>query len=306
MRTRADQPPEAVTPPTENALAGTPMLDQLSSIEIVTAMNEVDRRVADAVAAEKQTIAAAIDAAARAIAAGGRLVYVGAGTSGRLGVLDAAECPPTFGVSPDRVVALIAGGDAALRQSCEGAEDDCAQAERDLEDLAPPLTGKDFVVGISASGLTPYTRAALRYAQARNIPTALVCCNPACRDAAPVVIAMDTGGEALPGSTRLKAGTATKMALNMISTGAMARAGLVYRGLMVGARPVSRKLRRRAVRIVAALTEWAEDHAQDALDRAAGRIPVAVLMLKKEIGAGEAEQRLAGAGGALRDALDED
>ncbi|HIJ73607.1 MAG TPA: N-acetylmuramic acid 6-phosphate etherase, partial [Candidatus Hydrogenedentes bacterium] len=259
--------------------------------------------IADAVAQETENIAAAIEVVSAAVKKGGRLIYVGAGTSGRLGVLDAAECPPTFGVAADAVVALIAGGDAALRISAEGEEDNANSAVADIQFLKPPVGDNDVVAGITASGTTPYVLAALDEAKRRGAPTVLVCCNPTCRGKADVVIAMGTGPEVLPGSTRLKAGTATKMVLNMISTGAMARAGNVYEGLMVGMRPTNAKLRGRAQRIVAVLCNTDETRAAELLRKADGAIAVAVLAEKMGIEPGAARARLDACRGILRDAL---
>jgi N-acetylmuramic acid 6-phosphate etherase len=283
--------------------SGTPALDLLDARAIVRVMNEQNATIHALVESQADNIAAVIEAVADALKRGGRLIYVGAGTSGRLGVLDASECPPTFGVPPDRVLALIAGGERALRSSVEGAEDDTRQAEADLRGIDPPVSALDVVVGIAASGSTPYVHAALDAAHAAGARTALVCCNPTLTIQADHVIALDTGPEVLPGSTRLKAGTATKLALNTISTGAMARAGFVFDGLMVGVRPINAKLRRRAIRIVAALTGLAEDRAQSALDAAEGRIPVAVLMVRRAVSADEAQARLNRTGGNLREAL---
>jgi len=244
-------PPEAALPPTERAAAAEP-LDALDAAGIVARMIDAESAVREALEAQAPQIASVVNTAAAALRAGGRILYVGAGTSGRLGVLDASECPPTFGVEPDRVLGILAGGDTALRHSLEGAEDDTAQAARDMAALQPGPA--DLVVGLAASGTTPYTLAALRTARGTQARTALVCCNPRANDAgAEFLIALDTGPEVLPGSTRLKAGTATKCVLNMISTGAMALSGHVFEGRMVGMRPTNVKLRARAERIVAEL-----------------------------------------------------
>lgn len=291
-------------PRTEQAAREHAPLDRLDAEAIARAMSEHDTAAAAAVAAKVPAIAAAIAAAAQSLKAGGRLIYVGAGTSGRLGALDAAECPPTFGVSPDRVLALIAGGTRALRESVEGAEDDAAQALADIEAIDPCVSERDFVVGIAASGRTVYVEAALDWAKTFGARVGLICAVPDPVIRADVVIAVDTGPEALPGSTRLKAGTATKQVLNMISTGAFALAGFVYEGQMIGVRPLNAKLRRRAVRIIRALTGLAPDAADAAFEAAGRRIPVAVLMCKKGLSRNEAEQRLGRAGGVLRDALD--
>lgn len=297
-----DQKRPDTLPPTEQMAVDEEPLDQLSAKGIVARMNHLDAAVIPAIAAQSDRIAELIERAAKTLMRGGRIIYVGAGTSGRLGVLDAAECPPTFGVAPDRVIALIAGGDAALRRSIEGAEDDAAQAVTDISEVN--VSAKDLVVGITASGTTPYVIAALRAATDRGAATALLCCNPAVAPAqAGLIIALDTGPEALPGSTRLKAGTATKMALNMISTGAMALAGYVYQGMMTHMRPANAKLRRRAARIVATLADISEQTAEVFLREGKWRIPVAVIMAVKGMDAGTAERLLARAGGRLRDVL---
>lgn len=299
-------PPAPATPmsPTEMAAADRVNLDELSAEEIVRAMNGEDVRAAEAVGRAAPALAAVVEAAADAIASGGRIIYAGAGTSGRLAVLDAAECPPTFGVDPERVVALLAGGEAAQRNSVEGAEDDAPQGAADVEALGPGEN--DLVVGVAASGTTPYVRAVLETARSHGAKTVLLCCNPYCQDGADIVIVLNTGPEILPGSTRLKAGTATKMALNIISTGAMALSGYVYLGLMVNMRPVNEKLRRRAVRIVCDLTGAGPAEAAEWLEEADCRIPVAVLMGRLDLDAAAAAQRLEESGGNLREALRED
>ena len=278
-------------------------LDRLSALDIVKRMSTEDARVPAIVAAQAESIACAVQAIAQALEAGGRLVYVGAGTSGRLGVLDASECPPTFGVSSHTVLALIAGGARALSASVEGAEDDVRAAAGDLEALNPAVGSRDVVVGISASGRTPYVLAALQRAKAAGAKTVLVCCNPVGEAVADVVIAAVTGPELVVGSTRLKAGTATKLVLNMLSTGAMALAGRVYEGYMVGMMPVNEKLRRRGARAVAALTGLPLEEAALTLDKAGGLICVAVLMGREGVEAEVAAARLARAGGRLRQAL---
>jgi N-acetylmuramic acid 6-phosphate etherase len=249
-------------------------------------------------------VSAFIDAASACLRAGGRIIYAGAGTSGRLGVLDASECPPTFGVSEDRVIALIAGGDDALRHAIEGAEDDVEAARRDIDGIAPPVGEHDIVVGITASGTTPYALAAIDHAKELGATTGLIACNPVPLDRADHVIALDTGPEVLPGSTRLKAGTATKIVLNQISTGAMAKAGYVFEGRMVGVRPQNKKLRQRCIRIIAELTGEDTETAERRLDETDGSIRLAVLMARKRWTLDEARQRLDAAHGVLRDALE--
>lgn len=289
--------------PTERHASSPVPLDKMTPIDIVRAMNLEDTGVADAVARQANAIAVLIDMAAEALKAGGRILYAGAGTSGRLGVLDASECPPTFGVAPERVCALIAGGDTALRNSGEGVEDDTASAHADIDSLN---TGpKDVVIGIAASGNTPYTRALLERATEKGAQSALICCNPYCNPFAGLLIALDTGPEILPGSTRLKAGTATKMVLNIISTGAMARAGFIYDGLMVGMRPANAKLRQRATRIVACLTSLDEEKAAALLREAGDDIRTAVFMARRNSTRQTAVNALHSAQGILRAALEE-
>ncbi len=279
-------------------------LDALSPREIVRHMNHADRQTVEAVHLAENAIVRAVELAAQALRDGGRIVYAGAGTSGRLGVLDASECPPTFGVSPDRVAGLIAGGDKALRSSIEGAEDDRLLAARDIGSLEPPLGPQDMLVGIAASGTTPYVLSAIDAARAKGVVTALLCCNPAVESCVDVLIALDTGPEVLPGSTRLKAGTATKMVLNMISTGAMALSGHVFEGHMVGMRPTNAKLRRRAIRMLCALTGLDADSAQRLLDDTGGNIGVAVVSVRAAVDIGEASNVLARAKGNVREALE--
>jgi len=236
---------------TEAVLPAARDLDAMSPEAVVRLLADEERKSVRAVAAAAGRIAAVAEAAADALAAGGRLVYLGAGTSGRLGALDAAECGPTFGARPGQVVAVVAGGAAALRRSVEGAEDDGPAAARALGRLR--VGAKDLVVGIAASGVTPFVAAGLAAARSAGATTALVSCAPS---AIPVDhrVVIDTGAEVLAGSTRLKAGTATKLALNAISTAAMVRLGKCYGPRMVDLRPTSAKLRARARRLVAELT----------------------------------------------------
>ncbi|MFP4171495.1 MAG: N-acetylmuramic acid 6-phosphate etherase [Candidatus Hydrogenedentota bacterium] len=288
--------------PTE-ALAPAVPIDRLEPKAIAETMHEADRRAVDAVTPALPVVAEVMERAGEAIREGGRIIYMGAGTSGRLGVLDASECPPTFGVPPGRVVALMAGGERAVRESIEGSEDEEEQAVRDLDAVRPGAA--DMVIGIAASGTTPYVRAGLGRARACGASTALVCCNPAVREGADHIIAACTGPEVVAGSTRLKAGTATKLILNMISTGAMTRAGYVFEGRMVRMRPVNAKLRRRAVLIVRELAERPEAEAERLLNEAGNDIAVAVLMARKQIDAATARRRLEAHGYSLREALEE-
>lgn len=226
-------------------------LERLPARLAVRRLHAGDREAVRAVGRALDDIADLSDLAAAALAAGGRLVYVGAGTSGRLGALDAAECPPTFGVAPSRVIALVAGGARALRRAVEGAEDDAGAGQAAM--IRARVGRRDLVVGITASGTTPFVKGALAEARRRGARTALVTSNPAARARVDARVLLATGPEVLAGSTRLKAGSATKMALSLLSTATFARPGAVRGGRMVALRPGSRKLRDRAVRNVAAL-----------------------------------------------------
>jgi N-acetylmuramic acid 6-phosphate etherase len=277
----------------------------MTSMEMVRLMNREDRTVAVAVGRELPAISRAVDAIVSGIRKGGRLIYVGAGSSGRMGVLDAAECPPTFGTSPKMVQALIAGGRRAITKAVEGAEDSERNGERDLR--AKKLTRRDVVVGIAASGTTPYVVGALKYARRRGATTVAVTSNlrmPVGR-LAKIVIAPEVGPEVLTGSTRLKAGTSQKMVLNMLSTAVMARLGHVYENLMIDMMLTNEKLAERALRLLAEASGKSVSAAEQA-QRAGGHdLRVGLVMLKKEIGAGEARKEIARAGGNLRAALGE-
>lgn len=278
-------------------------LDRMSVLEIVTAMNREDRKVPEAIAAQLPRIAAVAQAAETAFRKGGRLFYLGAGTSGRLGVLDASECPPTFGVDPGMVVGLIAGGDRALRFPVEGAEDDRALGRQDLVDHR--LCPEDVVVGIAASGRTPYVLGALDYARSIGCTTAAIACNrdSAVGRAADIAIEVEVGPEVLTGSTRLKAGTAQKMILNMISTAAMVRLGKAYQNLMVDVVQSNEKLKTRAENIVMEATGVPRIEARSAIDGAGGEVKLAITMLLTGREAAQARQLLDEAGGRVRDAL---
>lgn len=278
-------------------------LDARSTDAILTAINAEDCRVAEAVGREIPHIAAAVEAIAGCLSRGGRLFYVGAGTSGRLGVLDASECPPTFGVQPSRVQGVIAGGEPALRASIEGAED---HREAGARDLAERGAGRgDAVVGIAASGRTPYVLGAAAAAQEAGAVTVGIACNPdsPLSRAVQIMICPVVGPEVLAGSTRMKAGTAQKLVLNMISTAVMIRLGKVYSNLMVDVEPKNEKLIARARRIVRLATGCGSAEAEAALAAAGGRAKLAIVMLLTGRAAGEAEELLARAHGFVREAV---
>jgi N-acetylmuramic acid 6-phosphate etherase len=280
-------------------------LDRLSALQIVRLMNREDRQVAVAVGRAIPAVARAVDTIVDAIRNRGRLIYVGAGTSGRIAVLDAAEGPPTFGTSPQVVQALIAGGRSAVTASVEGAEDSPANAERDLRRIK--LNPKDVVVGICASGTTPYVLGALRFARKTNAPTIAVTVNrntPVAR-LAKILIATDVGPEVLTGSTRLKAGTAQKMVLNMLTTAAMTRLGHVYENLMIDVKASNRKLSERTVRILAEASGNSLSASAHALRQSRHNLRVALVMLKLRLNASEAAAKLRHARGNLRAALGE-
>jgi len=277
----------------------------MTAMEIVRLMNREDRKVTVAVGREIRAIARAVDAIVSGIRKGGRLIYVGAGSSGRMAVLDAAECAPTFGTSPNLVQALLAGGRRAVTGAVEGAEDSVRNAERELREKK--LTRNDVVVGITASGTTPYTVGAMKYARKRGATTVAITSNrhmPAAR-LAKIVIAPEVGPEVLTGSTRLKAGTAQKMVLNMLSTAAMARLGHVYENLMIDAVLTNKKLWDRALRILAEASGQELSAAEDALRATGHNMRVALVMLKCGASAQEARRRLVRARGNLRQALGE-
>lgn len=278
-------------------------LDNLNAYELVKLIISEDEKVAGAVAEVAQPIAEAITVIADRLSNGGRLVYVGAGTSGRLGVLDAVECPPTFNSHPDLVVGLIAGGQEGLMRAVEGAEDSAEQGQADLENIS--LKASDVVVGIAASGRTPYVIGALDYARRLGAFAIGFSCN---RDAelishADLNIIPVVGPEVLTGSTRLKAGTATKMVLNMLTTGAMVLMGKTYSNLMVDVRATNVKLHQRASRIVAALTGCSPKASVDLLQRCDGEVKTAILVHKLDLCPDAARERLDSVDGHLRRAL---
>lgn len=282
-----------------------PDLDANSVEEILEIINEEDRRVPEAIAKELPHIAQAVHAISQAFAAGGRLIYVGAGTSGRLGVLDASECPPTFGVSSRQVDGIIAGGDPALRISSEESEDDPNQGALDLSDRG--VSAHDVVVGIAASGRTPYVLGALREAKRVGATAVALVCNPGSpmEAEADITICPVVGPEVLMGSTRMKAGSAQKMVLNMLSTVSMIKFGKVYRNLMVDVAPTNHKLVERAKRIVELATGCDGKQAEEALTEAHNRPKVAIVMLEASCSAEEAEKLLDNADGFVRRAIEQ-
>ena len=288
---------------TEQNISAEFSLDALDALGIVQAIHSQDASVAAAVGKELPQIAKAVEAAARALRRGGRVIYVGAGTSGRLGVLDAAECPPTFGIKPEQIQAVIAGGQRALLHAAEAAEDNAEQGAHDL--AARKVGPRDLVIGLSASGRTPYTVGAISYARSRRATTVAVACNPGSplERAANIGIIPLTGPEILSGSTRMKAGLAQKMVLQMISTAAMARLGQVYRNYMVGVRPTNEKLVARACSIISRITGVPMDAARATLADVGNDVRIAIVMLSKGISSKAARQALKRHGGDLRKIL---
>lgn len=267
-------------------------LDEMSALEIVTLMNTLDADVLKAVNSALPKVAEAIDGIVERMKRGGRLIYMGAGTSGRLGILDAAECPPTFGVEHGLVYGIIAGGDGALRIAVEGAEDSSELGKNDL--IACNLTEKDTVVAISASGYAPYCVGALEYANSVGALSVAMSCNTGANTSkvAKIAIEAPTGPETLSGSTRLKAGTATKMMLNMLSTGTMVRMGKVYKNLMVDVKATNVKLKDRSVRITMNATGLDRDAAEKLYQAAGGSIKAAIVMHETGVSRMMAEQLL--------------
>ena len=278
-------------------------LDALSTLELVHRFNHQDTLVAEAVKATLPDVASAVDAAAEALKSGGRIIYMGAGTSGRLGVLDASECPPTFGVPHGLVVGLIAGGPGALLKAVEGAEDNAQLGEDDL--IALNLAPQDLVVGLAASGRTPYVIGGLKYARKTGCTTVAISCNPDSPIAreADIAISPVVGPEALTGSTRLKSGTAQKLVLNMISTGAMVKCGKVYQNLMVDMKATNIKLMDRACRMVVEATGIARAEAQTLLKQTDFDVKPAILMALSGLNADAAREKLSTHQGFLRAAL---
>jgi N-acetylmuramic acid 6-phosphate etherase len=286
---------------TERRNPRTAEIDLASPLAIVDLMNAEDAGVAAAVATQRVEIARLMEHVERAFRDGGRLFYAGAGTSGRLGVLDASECPPTFGVPFDMVQGMIAGGEAAMFRAQEGAEDSPEGGAADLD--ARGVAAGDVVVGIAASGTTPYVRGVLRRAREIGATTGLVACSPppaTMLEHVDVAVVPVTGPEVLTGSTRLKAGTATKMVLNILTTGAMIRVGKAYGNLMVDLRASNAKLADRSERIVAEVCGVPRDEARQLLAAAGGRVKTAIVMQRLGVDRAEAEARLAEAGGVIR------
>ena len=289
---------------TEQRNSASARLDTLSAGQIARVINQADRSVATAVERALPQIARAMDAIARALSRGGRLIYVGAGTSGRIAALDASECPPTFNTPPQMVQYVIAGGARALSRATEVSEDSLESGRRDLAKKRP--TKKDVVVGISASGRTPYTLGALQHARARGATTVAVTGNPGSPmgRVAKIAIVVETGPEVVAGSTRMKAGTAQKLVLNMLSTGAMTRMGYVYGNLMVNVHLKNRKLAERGLSILAQAAGLDREAAKQALKAAGNSLPAALVMQKAGVGRAEAKRRLAAAHGHVRKAIE--
>jgi N-acetylmuramic acid 6-phosphate etherase len=288
---------------TEQANPASNDIDRCSTVDMLRIVNEEDQKVAPAVGREIPAIANAVDRIVQRIVAGGRLFYIGAGTSGRLGVLDAAECPPTFHVSPELVQGIVAGGAAALARATEANEDDPDAGRRDL--AARGFVAKDALVGIAASGRTPYVLGAVAAARELGALTVGISCTPASElaRAAEIAITPLVGPEVIAGSTRMKAGTATKLALNMISTTVMIKLGHVYGNLMVNVQPKNSKLEDRARRIVAQAAGVGYERAVDVLRDAGGDVKTAIVMARLNLGRDAASAKLAAAGGRIPEAL---
>ncbi|HEY1388747.1 MAG TPA: N-acetylmuramic acid 6-phosphate etherase [Ktedonobacterales bacterium] len=280
-------------------------IDQMTPLQIVQMMNAEDAKVAAAVANELPSIAAAVEAIATRLRSGGRLFYLGAGTSGRLGALDAVECPPTFGISPDRIIGCIAGGSFALSQAAEDLEDSAEAGSADIERLNGGSA--DVLVGITASGRTPYVLGAVARARARGMLVVGLACNAntPLHDAVDIMIAPDVGSEVIAGSTRLKAGTAQKMVLNMLSTATMVRLGKTFGNLMVDVCATNQKLRDRALSIIAQATGLPRARCEEELAAANGELKTAILSVRARLTPEAARERLARHDGVLRAALED-
>lgn len=288
---------------TEKRNPNTMHLDQMSVGQVLELMNKEDQQVPEAIAEALGQIEAAVETIIQSLKAGGRLIYFGAGTSGRLGVLDAAECVPTFGVSPDLVVGLIAGGDKAMVEAVEGAEDSLTLAEEDFKKLN--LNANDTVVGIAASGRTPYVIGGLQYAQSIGAKTVSIACNKEAKISvyAQIPIEVDCGPEILTGSTRLKAGTAQKLILNMLSTVSMIGIGKVYQNLMVDVQATNEKLEERSKRIIMAATECSYEEAASYFEAANHKVKVAIVMILTNLDATEASRKINAANGFVNQVL---
>jgi N-acetylmuramic acid 6-phosphate etherase len=288
---------------TEQPNPASTSIDALETEEMLRVINAEDHKVSDAVEREIPAIARAVDAIVATIERGGRLFYIGAGTSGRLGVLDASECPPTFSVSYDLVQGIMAGGPGALVKAAEGTEDNAEQGARDL--VARGFTAADVLVGITASGRTPYVLGAVAEAKRMGAVTIGISCTPRSELAQAVAIPISpvVGPEVIAGSTRMKAGTAQKLVLNMLSTGTFVRLGYVYGNLMVNVQPTNIKLVNRARRIVAEKAGVSDERAGELLAASGKHVPTAILMGKTGVDRQEAERRLAAAGGRISKAL---
>jgi N-acetylmuramic acid 6-phosphate etherase len=276
-------------------------LDRFSTLEIIQKILEEDRKVAGAVARQKKNIAKAVDLIVSRLSNGGRLFFVGAGTSGRLGAMEAAECPPTFGTQPGLIQSIIAGGKKALWQSIEGAEDSRSEAQKSLSKQG--LVKKDIVVGIAASGATPFVQGALSYAKKMGSARVLITCNRVNSQLADITICLIVGPEVISGSTRMKAGTATKMVLNMLTTASMVRLGKTYGNLMVGVQPKSKKLKNRAIRIVMKILGTENKKALELLRKSNWDVKASLLMGIKNLNYKEAKLRIAKRKGYLGKAL---
>ncbi|HBV76488.1 MULTISPECIES: N-acetylmuramic acid 6-phosphate etherase [Vibrio] len=288
---------------TESRNTASAEIDTLSTQDMLTIINQEDQKVPLAVKAELPKIAQAVDVITQAFAEGGRLIYMGAGTSGRLGILDASECPPTYGSNPDLVIGLIAGGHQAILKAVENAEDNVELGQSDLVSLN--LTSKDVVVGIAASGRTPYVIGGLKYANSVGATTVSLACNPGCpmEAQAKIVITPIVGAEVVTGSSRMKAGTAQKLILNMLTTGAMIRSGKVFGNLMVDVEATNAKLIQRQTNIVVEATGVTSEQAEQALNACDRHCKTAILMLLADIDAKQAKQRLTQHNGFIRAAL---
>jgi len=288
--------------PTEQPNAATKQIDKVSIQKVIELILRQDKEVVPAVAKSKSSLAKSIQLMTEALRKGGRLFFVGAGTSGRLGVLEAAECPPTFNTPPEVIQAIMAGGRGAVFRSQEGAEDNEIEAKKEISKKVRP---GDVVIGIAASGITPFVKSALNQARKRKAKTILVTCNPYVgrHDKIDVVIAVDPGPEVISGSTRMKAGTCTKLILNTLTTVSMIQLGKVYEHWMVDLQPKSRKLKARAVRLVTLLGKVGPGRAEQLLKQAHGRAKTAILMARAGLSYGKATERLKKSEGFLRRAL---